>query len=352
MNHHFRHLSVGLRAALGVGLFYYVLSATGGWSTVKQLISTAWLLPGLAALTLFGAAIEAKRLGFLFKSQGMLLSFGQGYRLVAIGTLFNLCIPGGTGGDVVKLYYLASDNRGRGIEVATLLLVDRAVALFSLLFLVMVLALVNGQLVATYPLIRWLVAAAVVGMIGLLAGGVVACSARLRSSGWYTCLLARLPLSRHLARVSDALYAFREHKTALLKAASLSLVGHLALSLMFTAAGTVLLPEAPGLAIALLALLGLLANALPITPGGLGVGEAAFEGLFRSVGYAGGVQLIIAWRAAMLGLSLAGSLFYITGARSHRRSTTQVEGQLCLRLSPPGAEKDELVLTPGHAREH
>jgi uncharacterized membrane protein YbhN (UPF0104 family) len=61
--------------------------------------------------------------------------------------------------------------------------------------------------------------------------------------------------------------------------------------------------------------LGLLANALTITPGGLGVGEAAFEGLFRTVGYDGGARLILAWRVGMLALCSVGCALYIAGSR-------------------------------------
>jgi uncharacterized protein (TIRG00374 family) len=307
-----------LRAALGIGLLYYVVSTTGGWAAMTRLTSTAWLLPGLVALTIFGAAIESKRLGYLFKSQGIHLSFYQGYWVVSIGALFNFCIPGGTGGDAMKLYYLASGNRGRGIEVATVLLVDRAIALFSLLLLIVMLALFDGQLVRAYPLIWWLVAASITGMILLFAGGVVACSPRLRKSEWYIYLLDKLPFHTYLARISDALYALRGHKVIILKAVLLCLSGHMILVVMFTAAGSVLIPEAPASITGYLALLGLVANALPITPGGLGVGEAAFEGLFRTVGYAGGAQLILAWRAGMLALCFVGCVFYIVGSRKPR----------------------------------
>jgi len=291
------------------------MKATGGWAAAKPLISTKWLLPWLAALTVFGAAIESKRLGFLFSAQGMRLAFVQGYRVVAIGALFNFCIPGGTGGDVMKLYYLAAGNRGRRVEVATLLFVDRAVALFCMLCLVIALALLDGRLIRDYPVIGGLVAAAGLGAIGLLAGGVVASSTRLRASRRYIRLMAKLPLHRYLTRAADALYVFRKNKTALAKAAALSLIGHLALLGLFIAAGRVVMPNAPAFAISLLALLGLLANALPITPGGLGVGEAAFEGLFRLAGYSGGAQLILAWRAGMLGLCCVGCALYIAGAR-------------------------------------
>ena len=83
MKNTIRRFFIILRAALGVGLLYYVLKLTGGWAAAKQLISAKWLLPWLSVLTLFGAAIEAKRLGVLFGAQGMRLSFVEGYRAVA-----------------------------------------------------------------------------------------------------------------------------------------------------------------------------------------------------------------------------------------------------------------------------
>lgn len=316
MNHSIKHLFTILRAALGVGLLYYVLKVTGGWAAAKQLISTKWLLPWLSCLTIFSAAIEAKRLGFLFGAQGMRLSFVNSYRVVAIGALFNFCIPGGTGGDVMKLYYLAAGNRGRRVEIATVLFVDRAVALFCMLCLAVALALLDGRLVWDRPLIGGLVSTAALCAIGLFAGGAVACSTRLRASRWYT----RLPLHRYLERAADALYVFRKNKTALAKAAALSVIGHLALLCVFSAAGRVFMPNAPAITVSMLALLGLLANALPITPGGLGVGEAAFEGLFRLAGYSHGAQLILAWRAGMIALCSLGCALYIAGA--HRVGQT------------------------------
>src|SRR5499426_1833850 len=216
-----RRFFIILRAALGVVLLYYVLIKTGGLTTAKQLISAKWLLPWLSALTILGAAVESKRLGVLFGAQGMRLSLVEGYRAVAIAALFNFCIPGGTGGDVMKLYYLAADSRGRRVEIATLIFVDRAVALFCMLSLVVALALLDGRLVWDYPLIGSLVAAAAAGAVGLLAVGAVACSTRLRESHWYAYLMERAPFHRYLARAADALYVFRKNKAALAKAAAL-----------------------------------------------------------------------------------------------------------------------------------
>src|SRR5215471_12001248 len=304
-----------LRVALGVGLLYYVLKVNGGWMAAKQLISTKWLLPWLSALTIFAAAFEAKRLGVLFGAQGMRLSFVEGYRAVAIAALFNYCIPGGTGGDVMKLYYLAADSRGRRVEIATLIFVDRAVALFCMLSLVVALALLDGRLVWDYPLIGSLVAAAAVGALGLLALGAGVCSTRLRESRLYGYLTERAPMRQYLERAAAALYVFRKNRAALARAAALAVVVHLAFLCVMFAAAKAFIPNAPPLTVSLLALLGMVANAMPITPGGLGVGEAAFEGLFSSVGYGGGARLILAWRVGMLALCCLGCALYIAGAR-------------------------------------
>jgi uncharacterized membrane protein YbhN (UPF0104 family) len=59
----------------------------------------------------------------------------------------------------------------------------------------------------------------------------------------------------------------------------------------------------------------MLANAIPLTPGGLGVGEVAFDRLFVMAGFAGGSLLILTWRLAMLPVCLVGALLYVLGSQ-------------------------------------
>jgi len=301
------------RVAVALTLLFYVFSRVENLSAVKQLLSTAWLLPVLALQTLIGAAIESMRLRVLYQSQNVRLPFTYGFRLVAVAAFFGLCIPGGTGGDVMKLYYLASKNRGRGVEVATVLLVDRVLAMFVLLGLLVSLAITEGRLIAAHRLILVLVVSGAVIMAGLAALAVASCSMRIRGTRLYAVIIERAPLSRYLIRVSDALLSFRYHPAAVLQAAALSLTGHLLLAGMFVVAGSVVLPEAPAAAVSVLSLLGMFANALPVTPGGLGVGEGAFQVLFGIAGFAGGAALIVSWRLGMASLCAIGSLFYIAG---------------------------------------
>jgi uncharacterized protein (TIRG00374 family) len=301
------------RLAVAAALLIFVLSRGGNMAAVEQLLAAAWLAPLLAGQTLTGAAIESMRLGVLFRSQGVRVPFAYGFRLVAVAAFFSLCIPGGTGGDVMKLYYLASKHRGRGVEVATVLLVDRALAMFVLLGVVVGLALVEGRLIREHPAILILVIGAAAMMAVLVVLAAASCSRRIRAARWHVFLMRRPRLGGYLSRTSDALLAFRHHRAAVLQAATLSLAGHLLLAGMFAAAGRVVLPQAPAAAVCVLSLLGMFANALPVTPGGLGVGESAFQGLFGMAGFAGGAALMLAWRVAMLALCALGSFFYVAG---------------------------------------
>ena len=61
--------------------------------------------------------------------------------------------------------------------------------------------------------------------------------------------------------------------------------------------------------------LGHLANTLPITPGGLGVGEAAFNKLFALAGLEGGAETLLGWRLLTLLLGLVGLVFYLQGRK-------------------------------------
>ena len=82
---------------------------------------------------------------------------------------------------------------------------------------------------------------------------------------------------------------------------------------MFVLAASVFLPDCPPVLAMLSSLLAMLANVLPLTPGGLGVGELAFDRLFETQGHEGGASLMLSWRAAMLPIVLAGGVLYALG---------------------------------------
>lgn len=307
-----------IRIVLGVSLLVWVLRRSGV-EALTSVLSQPWTLAALVALTILGALVEAERLRILFRASGLNLTWQGAYRVVPVSNFFNYCIPGGTGGDVVKLYYLSLDNRRRGVEVATTVVVDRALALFAVLVFVTILMLVNHEIVLANGVLR---ALALVVLGGLAAIGTIAMlswSTWLRSTNFYTFVMERMPLRRYVERVADALHSFGDRKRALLAAMLVSVCGHVAMAATFVAVAGVILPAAPRAQVALLSMTGMVANAIPLTPGGVGVGEAAFEHLFGLIGLQGGALLLVLWRVGMLPIATLGATLYITGQAGRPR---------------------------------
>lgn len=305
------------RVILGVGLLWYVVMKTGAHHAMVPLLAAPWVLLVLLAGATFGACVEAVRLRMLFRAAGLRLGLAGAYRVVVIGTFFNFCIPGGTGGDVVKLYYLAAGNRQQGVEVATVLLVDRVLALLALLVLVLALAMWNRGIIMEQPVLLGLTLTAAVGLAGLLLAMAAVASRRIRASRVCGVVLDQLPLRRFVERAADAALAFRRRKRRLLAAWTISVVGHVSAGVMFVVVGSIVVPEVAARLTAMLALMGMVANAIPVTPGGIGVGEAAFDQLFGIVGATGAAAILIGWRVGLLPLAVVGALTYMAGGGRH-----------------------------------
>lgn len=59
--------------------------------------------------------------------------------------------------------------------------------------------------------------------------------------------------------------------------------------------------------------IGMVVNTIPLTPGGLGVGEAAFAVLFGMAGLTGGPEVLLSWRVVTICVGLIGLPLYLQG---------------------------------------
>ena len=309
-----------VRLVAGLGLLGWILVATEGWRAFERLATHPLLLAAFVGQTFFGALIEAQRLVLLVRSQNVALGIGRSLCLVATSALLSYVVPGGVGGDVAKVAGLGSDHGGRRVEFTVVILVDRVCGMMSLLTVACIAAIVSGSLPAAPAPLRATWAAAIVVVIAEIAGFLLAWSPAARASAIYRFVTTRLPLHRVISRLADAVYAFRNHKGAIIGAVVLTAIGHLTLMGVFVLAARVMMPDAPSRLVAWVSLLALVANLLPLTPGGLGVGEAAFSAAFRLAGYAGGALLLISWRAGLIPLAALGALSTVNLGR-HPRTT-------------------------------
>ncbi len=304
-----------LRGALGVAVLVLLTrSGTIRWAALLELAG-AWQLVALAlGILLFDLAVTASRLSLLLRPVGFRLPLEAAVRLSLIGLFFNLFLPGGGGGDVVRILYAVQGNAGRRTEVATIMVLDRVLGLYAMLLLPVLVAPLFVGILGPVAILRAFVWAGVVGALVMTGMFVVALSP-LRESRPVTWLLGRLPLGGYATRVLDTVRTFRAHVGVLVAAVAISLTAHALSVTVIALLAEAMSPGSMAWVMFFVIPLGFMANAVPLTPGGLGVGEAAFERLFALAGLAGGAEAMLAWRVISLVPSLLGLVVWVQGRR-------------------------------------
>lgn len=199
------------------------------------------------------------------------------FRLTLIATFYNMVLPGGVGGDVVRGAATRDAFAGGGTASLTTVLVDRAMGLAGLLVLVSAMTLAHPMQGEPPVWLRLAGVAALLGMVVLLA--FLSGLNRLRPHLPETLrrVLEPVPAPRNPARFVGALVLSLGTHTLL------ALGGHALLSSMAPSVRVVdslaFIPLASATAY------------LPFTVSGMGVRETAFVALFRTVGVDEGTAL-------------------------------------------------------------
>ena len=308
--------AVLLKILLAAGLVAWMVR--GGKLDLAQ-VAAAALRPAelLAAAALLFATVpvSAWRWRVLLHAQGLRLSFKDTLSLTMIGLLFNTVIPGAVGGDVIKAYYIAGRAAGKKAHAVTTIVVDRLMGLFTLLVAALAGGLWSSHLVLrSHPLT--VLCGIVFGAVVVIGAGF---AAAILFSGWTTVTLERMsrrvPVLRFFSRCAAALAEYGKVPSALARAFAIGLpcpfLGSLAFYFSLRALGI----SAPLEVLIFTYPLGIVTTALPITPAGLGVGQAAFYGLFQTVfpgRGAEGANAFTVYLFVMLFIYLIGLYPYLT----------------------------------------
>jgi len=284
--------------------------------------------PAMLAILALGycqVAVAGYRWWLLLLAQDVRLPARRVWGLTMIGLLFNVATPGAVGGDLVKGYYITRATGGRKAHAATSILMDRVVGLIGLLFLGAVMALVNLHETMRSPGTRTLGALTVAGFAGGLAGLYAAIFAGDRLSRW-----AFLP--GVLRNVFAALHEYRRKPGVAPEALALSVCNHVfTLTMVYLALRAAGVSDLPAAAFFLIAPLGLVVNAVPISPAGIGVGQAAFFALFQVVApsfASAGTVAFTVFQTMYILLCLTGLAWYIPYKQIPRTGEPREVGSL------------------------
>jgi len=271
-----------------------------GWLALAQLC---------IALVLF---LQFHRWQILLSAQGIDYSFREACALGFIGFFFNQFVPGSTGGDLVKAYYVAVDHPERRAAGVTTVFLDRVVGLLMLVVLAGGAVAANWSRIAADPVFRSLAAVVAVALGLSAAGSALFFSERFRASPTVRAALGRLPFRDLLGKIQAAIYVYKFHPRLVLLVIALSLVVQVAL---VVAAICYALALGGGVDLAVFFFIVPLANlalSIPIgSPGGLGQSEFAFQELFARAGYPHGLLIALLQRLNWYLWGLWGGVLYL-----------------------------------------
>ncbi|GAC1700716.1 MAG: hypothetical protein NVS9B4_02620 [Candidatus Acidiferrum sp.] len=303
-----------LRFAFGTAILIYLFHTKTIDPRILTKLVSAWRITLVAmAVLLVDLLLMSERACLLFKPQGLRLTLADSFRLSLLGLFFSTFLPGASGGDVAKLFYATKEHAGQRAKIVTVLIFDRAIGFFSMLVLPFFFVPLFLPLIRSLPSLRhvlWVIAYLSLGTLGVLLLAVF--NRPLQS------LLSKDSLIparwRTLARNSlSSLETYQRSPGALLAALLISLLANL--SVIAITALAVLLLNPAGLAsrMCLIIPIGHVINGIPLTPGGLGVGEAAFNALFKMTGLQSGAETLFIWRIWKTSISLLGFAVYLRG---------------------------------------
>lgn len=325
-----------VRVGVGVGLIVYLAeSRIINVRDLYHLFYSAWPLTVAAfALVLLHVALISWRLSLLFRPQSLRLSFGTAMRLTLVGLFFEMFTPGAAGGTVAKMFYATRENEGRKTQVATVVLFDRAIGVFSLLVLPLLFAPLFPRIASGVHVVRVILiayAAISLFLVVLLLAGL-----------WRESDLVRLIRILHLSgltkiasRALETIAGYRRSPGTLFSALGISLLANLSIIGVIALGVLVVNPASVAWRLCLIVPIGQLVNSLPLTPGGLGVGEVAFHGLFHRSGLSGGAEAVLCWRIWTALVSGIGLFFYLRGMQ---RSVVEADAPADETLVQPAGE--------------
>lgn len=267
------------------------------------------LLLGMVLLGYAQVATTAWRWRFLLRTQGIGVSFRMSWGLTMIGQLFNVAIPGATGGDLVKGYYITRANPERKSHAATTILMDRVTGLLGLLILGAAMAVMNFSETMRTPATRSLGLVATGGAFAGLAGLYAVLYAGQVISGW-----AFIPAV--LRNVFGALHEYRARAHAVPLAVLAGVMNQsLGCAMYYLALRAAGAGDMRAGVFFLVFPLGMITTALPLAPGGIGVGQAAFFALYQFVApsyAAAGTSAVTVYQLVVILISISGLGWYVS----------------------------------------
>ena len=273
---------MAVQAAVSIALLGWLFTRQDFRGQIVAVLFAAdirWLLGGLllAGLVQFLCLLRWR---IFLRMAGVEVRFSEAASIFLAGLFCNLFLPGGAGGDVVKIGLLAARGKDIGRSAISVLM-DRLCGSVSMIVLGAGLMAWQSDWLAKIPAVAGLAQAIAVYFLAL--AGLIALSVFLSASGLVNRLPARWPGRRRLVELAGVYSQCALQWPHTLLAAGISLA-MLALFFLtyFCSASAYGLDLPPGKFLALMPAVDIISG-LPVSFGGLGVREGLFAFLLGNL---------------------------------------------------------------------
>ena len=245
------------------------------------------------------------------RAGGVNITFKKAFSLHMIGLLFVTVIPGGTGGDLIKGYYIYRDTPSQKNIALTSIVIDRVVGLYALLCWGIFGILLNMELAFNHESLQYTTYFYLV-VFGIATLGVLTFFTPLAPWIMNLSLFKRLPGNKIINGLFDAVKIYRGYPKALFYGYLMTIIVHTSILFVFFFCALSLSVDLSiakhGFIVPLLTLI----NGLPISPGGIGVGEGAASILYGLLDVKNGAEILALYHIIVILIALCGAPFYFT----------------------------------------
>jgi glycosyltransferase 2 family protein len=260
-----------------IGVLYWVYHDPNRRAQMVEALRNAeyrWVLLAILAYGVVEAA-AAFRWHVLLKVQNIHLSIPRLAGLFFIGLFYNQFLPGGTGGDIIKSYYLLKETPDKKAGALLAVVFDRFIGLVALVALTATLIALRYDFLAQKPETRnllWL-------LLILLSASVAFLAATFVISGFklFHYFPAHFPGRDKLIEIFAAYHLYARHWRATLVAFGASIVAHLATFTTFLFAAYALGVRVPVIDFFAIMPIERTISALPISFAGIGLREKILQ---------------------------------------------------------------------------
>lgn len=325
--------------------------ARGFISLVKEMTLGRYL----AGLALLAAIpwLAALRWQALVKAQDIPIGYGKAIELTYLGLFCNNFMPGLTGGDFAKAYYVSKLTSTKKASAVVTVFLDRLIGLVMMAWLAgaavcLTLLAPVGPSSGAFTKASYIVAAC---MVLSLVGGVCFFSKRIRAlgariTGWMLKVVPGLAAITSfklvvayisiVKRMDEAVFLYRHRKRTLVFAAVISLLAHsTAITAIYLFARALNVTTVDIVSCFVVVPVAFMVSSIPVAPAGWGIGEMAFKTFFAAVGVAAtaAVTISVVYRLSQAICTLPGGLIIMV--QKKRPTYEEAHGEVEHDLQEP-----------------